>query len=126
MSLPNRSAVFALGTASIDPSIYDQGDGFYHAVFNETTGVMDVSFPPMAELDSSTAIAPIDKRSTHDLAKRATTCSGRFSSDTPALDRANIQLAKDAVQRTYNYIDWGWVSIPFLPSSLSSILIAVE
>lgn len=109
--LAKRASVLARGTAGIDPSVADQGDGLYYAVFNETTAVMDVVFTPMAELDTPTAPTPLEKRSTHNLAKRSTTCSGRFSSDTPTLDRANIQLANNANGRTYNYKNWGWVRI---------------
>lgn len=127
--LDRRAALLARGTASIDPSVYDQGEGFYHAVYNDTTAVVDVTFTPMVELDTSAAVTPLDKRSTHslggpnDLTKRDTTCSQRFSSDTPTLDRANIQLANNANNRVYNYNDWGWVCILSRPMSFSVILI---
>lgn len=120
--LARREAVLAQGTASIDASVYDQGDGYYHAVYNETTAALDVVFTPMAELDELTAVTPLDRRSTHDLAgphgltKRATTCSQKFSKDTPTLDRANVQLAHNANNRVYNYNDWGWVCIQSQPS----------
>jgi hypothetical protein len=130
--LDRRDAVLAQGTASIDASVYDQGDGYYHAVYNETTAALDVAFTPMAELDALTAVTPLDRRSTHDLGgthgltKRDTTCSQRFSSDTPTLDRANIQLANNANNRVYNYNDWGWVCIQSQSSFLCAILIVAQ
>lgn len=112
-----RNAVLARGTEGLQPSDFDQGNGFYMATFNETTSVMDVSFRPVAEmLDASLDISPFAKRSAFDLAKRDTTCSGLFSGDVPSLDWANVRLADNVNNQYFGYHQWGWVCI--IPSWL--------
>lgn len=113
-----RDAILSLGTAGIDTRAFDQGDGFYHARFNETTAKLDVTFTALAELDVHLGLGsgstPLDTRSTG-LAKRETTCSQVFSKDVPTLDRANVQLANNVNGRNFDYEDWGWVCVK--PSS---------
>jgi hypothetical protein len=103
--------LLARGTAGLDASVYDQGDGFYTAIFNETTAKMDVVYTPMAEFDTTAleAVPQLDTRNTHELGKRDTTCSGAVSFHTPDVDAANIELANNANGREYGYKEWGWV-----------------
>jgi hypothetical protein len=108
--------LFARGTAGLDATVYDQGDGFYAAVFNESTSAVDVVFTPLSEVDLDTtrpeALPQLDTRA---LGKRDTTCSGAVSFDTPTLDAANVELANNANNRWYEYKAWGWVCSPPLP-----------
>ncbi len=107
-----RDAILARGTAAIDAAVFDQGNGYYMAVYNDTIAALDVTFVPTVEPDAFTGPMPVSTRNTHDsagLTKRATECSGIFSRDTPTLDRANIQLARNVDKQVYGLGQWGWV-----------------
>ncbi|KAF2633587.1 hypothetical protein BU25DRAFT_453332 [Macroventuria anomochaeta] len=56
----------------------DQNNGFYLSVFNNETGVADIDFTPLTELE---ARAPAEEvaAAPASLLKRATTCSGNRS-----------------------------------------------
>lgn len=88
----------------------DQGDGFYLATFNESN-IAEVKFTPFAtDLTARDPIEGLTTRSTVNLAKRGTECSGRYSGDLPTLDAANRELANNANGKNYNKGAWGWVS----------------
>ena len=105
----------SMSIAALGETVFDQGDGFYLASYNDA-GALKVNFTPMAELDTTTPPAEhLTTRSTHLLSKRETVCSGRTSVNLGNLDAANVQLAKNAAaQVTYNGGAWGWVSFPFV------------
>ncbi|USP77968.1 hypothetical protein yc1106_05242 [Curvularia clavata] len=100
----------SMSIAALGETVFDQGDGFYLASYNDA-GALKVNFTPMAELDTTTPPAEhLTTRSTHLLSKRETVCSGRTSVNLGNLDAANVQLAKNAAaQVTYNGGAWGWV-----------------
>ncbi|KAI4594762.1 hypothetical protein KJ359_007565 [Pestalotiopsis sp. 9143b] len=89
-----------------------QGDGFYLAVFNES-GVADVQFTPMEDLNATTPAGDISRRDDdgNALAKRAgTTCSGKYSGNQANLNWANWKLASNAdAVHNYGFHAWGWV-----------------
>ena len=66
-AVAKRASILARGTAALDANIFDQGDGFYTAVYNDTTAALDVAFVPIAKADLFTAPMPAEKRSTNDM-----------------------------------------------------------
>ena len=124
-SVAQRDATVVQGTTGIDPSVFDQGDGFYMASFNESTASLDVSFTPVAELpEKSTAVNSPNKHSVFDLRKRDTTCPGWLSKDVPSLDSANVRLADNVNGKTFGFMDWNWVRCSYLLCHLYIALIA--
>lgn len=124
-SVAQRDATVVQGTAGLDPSVFDQGDGFYMASFNESTASLDVSFTPVAELsEKSTAVTSPNKRSAFDLKKRDTTCPGWVSNDVPSLDAANVRLADNVNDKTFGFMQWGWVRCSYVLCHLYIALIA--
>jgi hypothetical protein len=99
--------------ASLTDDVFDQGDGFYLASYNEA-GTLDVDFTPIAELDTASPAEQLTTRGMHTLNKRETVCSGRSSVALATLDAINVQLAQNADgQRNYGAGSWGWVSFLF-------------
>ena len=124
-SVAQRDATLVQGTAGLDPDVFDQGDGFYIASFNESTASLDVSFTPIAELpETSTAVTSPNKRSVFDLRKRATTCPGWLSKGVPSLDWANVKLADNVNGKTFGFEKWGWVRCSCLTCHLHVVLMS--
>ena len=111
---------------SLADDVFDQGDGFYLASYNEA-GTIDVDFTPMAELDTTSPATQLTTRSMHTLIKRETVCSGRNSVALATLDAANVQLARNAdAQRNYGAGAWGWVSFLFVFNKRIIIITTLE
>lgn len=99
------------GSATIPPELLDQGDGVYIASLNET-GHVNVEFTPSAGLTKRVLVKDVVGPSpTHGLHRRdGVTCSGREALDLKSLNQANVDLSNNMNNKTYNKVDWGWVS----------------
>jgi hypothetical protein len=113
------TGLYARGTIALEPSTFDQGDGFYSAVFDDA-GVANITYTPFtdADLAASAPLPQLEARSTVNIDKRDTTCSGAVSFDTPSLDAANREAANNANNKEYSYKAWGWVCIVHLMSRM--------
>ncbi|KAH7359738.1 hypothetical protein BKA66DRAFT_445250 [Pyrenochaeta sp. MPI-SDFR-AT-0127] len=109
LGAPTES-VFASG--SIMRGEIDQGDGFYLATLNNETGIYDVKFTPLTDLEARAPVGDITPVNRGNLRKRATTCSGRRSINLGNLDEANRRLAQNAHnQGWYEKNAHGWVDL---------------
>jgi len=98
----------------------DKGDGLYVVAVNET-GEANIEFTALSELNltnPSFTPSPIQKRANIEerktLARRGTECTALNSGHLDQLDQANVQMARQADNRTWKKHQWLYVRYPHL------------